>query len=93
MNNKLKKAYESYKRELNYRRLKGSIVRVLDYNGVKLTVGYTMTRQETGELLFTGTSQHCYIDSAGRPIILRKQSPALDALLRREAEKNKEETT
>ena len=32
MNNKLKKAYESYKRELNYRRLKGSIVRVLDYN-------------------------------------------------------------
>lgn len=32
MTNKLKKAYASYKRELNYRRLKGSIVRVLDYN-------------------------------------------------------------
>lgn len=32
MNNKLKKAYESYKRELIYRRLKGSVIRVLDYN-------------------------------------------------------------
>lgn len=32
MNNKLKKAYESYKRELRYRRLKGSVTRVFDYN-------------------------------------------------------------
>ena len=66
-------------------------VRVLAYNGVKLTVGYTMTKEGSGELLFTGSSQHCYTDAAGRPIILRKQSPELDALLRREAEKTKEE--
>lgn len=66
-------------------------VRILAYNGVKLTVGYTMTKEESGQLLFTGTSQHCYTDAAGRPIILRKQNPALDALLRQEAEKNKEQ--
>ena len=68
-------------------------VRVLDYNGVKLTVGYTMTNAETGQLIFTGASQHCYTDAAGRPLILRKQNPALDELLRRKAEKNKEEST
>lgn len=67
-------------------------VRVLAYNGVKLTVGYTMTNEETGQLLFTGTSQHCYTDASGRPLILRKQNPALDRLLHREAEKNKEES-
>ena len=66
-------------------------VRVLAYNGVKLTVGYTMTKEGSGELLFTGSSQHCYTDAAGRPIILRKQSLELDALLRRGAEKTKEE--
>lgn len=82
-----------YKHSSSFNDLIRIRVRVLDYNGVKLTVGYTMTKQDTGELLFTGTSQHCYIDGAGRPVILRKQSPALDALLRREAEKNKEETT
>ena len=68
-------------------------VRILAYNGVKLTVGYTMTNEATGQLVFTGTSQHCYTDAAGRPLILRRQNPALDQLLRREAEKNKEETT
>ena len=82
-----------YKHSSSFNDLIRIRVRVLDYNGVKLTVGYTMTKQETGELLFTGTSRNCYIDGAGRPVILRKQSPALDALLRREAEKNKEETT
>ena len=82
-----------YKHSSSFNDLIRIRVRVRDYNGVKLTVGYTMTKQDTGELLLTGTSQHCYIDGTGRPVILRKQSPALDALLRREAEKNKEETT
>lgn len=67
-------------------------VRILTYNGVRLTVGYTMTNKETGQLLFTGTSQHCYTDADGRPVILRRQSPELDRLLRREAEKNRERT-
>lgn len=60
-------------------------VKILEYNGVKLTVGYSMTNAVTGELLLTGKTQHCYTNPEGRPIILRRQNPALDRLLREQA--------
>lgn len=66
-------------------------VKKLEYNGVKLTVGYSMTNAGTGELLLTGRTQHCYTSPEGRPIILRRQNPALDRLLREQAALYEEE--
>jgi acyl-CoA thioester hydrolase len=56
--------------------------KIVAYNGVKLTVSYTMTNDKTGQLLLTGTTEHCYTSPDGRPIILRHQNPELDKLLR-----------
>ena len=56
------------------------------YTGVKLVIIYKMTNEETGELVFTGRSSHCFIDPKGIPVALRKKFPEFDAILRKEAE-------
>ena len=55
---------------------------VKEFRGVRLIIGYTMKNRTTGELVLTGTSTHCFTDPQGRPIILKKKNPQLDALLR-----------
>ena len=57
-------------------------VEVEAFKGVKLTLSYTMTKVGTGELVATGKTRHCFINAEGKPIILKKSFPALDANLR-----------
>ena len=45
-----------------------------------MTIFYEM-RAAGGELVCTGSSQHCFVDSAGRPARLRRSLPEFDALL------------
>lgn len=61
-------------------------VRVLDFSGVKLVFGYTITNEKSGQVVFTGRTQHCFTNAQGRPIILKRQFPALDELLRKLAQ-------
>lgn len=51
------------------------------YNGVKLEMSYKMTNAETGKLVMTAKSSHCFIDRDGTPIAVRKRVPEFDALL------------
>lgn len=57
------------------------------YTGVKLCMRYTMTNLETGDLVFTATSSHCFIDAVGRPVALKKRFPDFDAVLKKEIDK------
>lgn len=57
-------------------------VKVEAYNGVKLTFSYVMTNMATGETVLTGTSSHCFLGSEGKPIIVKRHYPEMDALLR-----------
>ena len=52
------------------------------YTGVKLAFRYVMTNQKDGAVVFTGKSEHCFIDGNGTPIIVRKRFPRLDAILK-----------
>lgn len=52
------------------------------YTGVKLVMGYTMTNIETGAVVLTAKSSHCFIDADGNPIALKKHFPEFDAILR-----------
>lgn len=56
------------------------------YSGVKLTLSYRMERADTGEVVATATSSHCFLNAQGRPIALRRSAPELDALLRQLAQ-------
>lgn len=58
-------------------------VRVLDFSGVKLIFAYTITEEKSGQVVLTGRTQHCFTNAQGRPIILKKQFPELDELLKK----------
>lgn len=57
-------------------------VRVEEFRGVRLVVGYTMVNTATGETVLTGKTTHCFTNRSGRPLILKKQFPEFDACLR-----------
>lgn len=54
---------------------------------LKFTIWYTMTCN--GDVAFTGTSSHCFIDQNGRPIVLEKQLPEFFAELKKHVKENK----
>lgn len=57
-------------------------VSVAEFRGVKLVIGYRITNTATGDLVLTGRTMHCFTAPDGKPIILKKQFPELDALLK-----------
>ena len=52
--------------------------KLVKYNGIKMEVEYVMTDKETGELRTTGSSSHCFLNRAGKPISLKRMYPELD---------------
>ena len=52
------------------------------YNGIKLTIRYTMTNTVTGETVATGKSMHCFLSKEGKPLSLRKEFPEVDNALK-----------
>lgn len=48
---------------------------VKDFNGVRLTMGYTITDKNTGNLVLEGETNHCFTDTNLRPVRLQKQTP------------------
>lgn len=62
-------------------------VRLKKYNGLRLWMTYEMYCKETGKLTTRGETCHCFLDTEGRPLILRKRFPEFDRILRGEVEK------
>lgn len=48
---------------------------VKDFNGVRLTMGYTVTDKKTGNIVLTGETKHCFTDKNLKPVRLKKQFP------------------
>lgn len=57
-------------------------VRILSYHGVRLTMAYEMKKRETGELVLTGTTEHCFLNEQGLPMRLARDLPGFDAAIR-----------
>lgn len=57
-------------------------VSLLRYTGVKLILQYVMKNTATQAVVCTAESSHCLIDTAGKPISVKKRFPAFDAVLR-----------
>ena len=47
---------------------------VKEFNGVRLTMDYTVTNKKTGDLVLVGETKHCFTDSNLRPVNLKKAS-------------------
>ena len=48
---------------------------VKEFNGVRLTMGYTATEKNSGEIVFTGETKHCFTDTNLKPLRLQKANP------------------
>ena len=51
-----------------------------EYTGIRMTFRYEMTKED-GRIVFEGTSEHCFLNSEGRPLRLKKERPDLNELL------------
>lgn len=56
-------------------------VRVKEYTGVKIIMEYTITNKETGDLILTGETKHCFTDVNLKPISLKKARPDMHEML------------
>lgn len=68
-----------YKKQTTYPQMLEINVTVIGLTPARLSLGYTMTVE--GEVVCTGTSQHCFLDENGRPVSLKKRYPEFYSLL------------
>ena len=47
-----------------------------------MTLAYEMRDTATGELKTTGESRHCFLDTEGRPVSLKRSYPQWDTAFR-----------
>ncbi len=43
-----------------------------EYSGVRMVVGYDVTKEDTGELVMVGETKHCFTNKNLKPIHLKK---------------------
>lgn len=55
--------------------------RITDFNGVKMTLSYTVSDKKTGEVRCLGESRHCFLNQQGKPISLKRSYPDIFAIL------------
>ena len=46
-----------------------------EYSGVRMVVGYDVTKEDTGELVMVGETKHCFTNKNLKPIHLKKVNP------------------
>ena len=57
-------------------------VKAKEYKGVRFVIEYKMTNKNTGDVVLTGISKHCFINKENKPIRLKSEFPEIDAKLR-----------
>ena len=55
---------------------------VESYTGVRISFLYTVRNKADGALRCTGRTEHCFLNSAGRPVALRKACPEYEERIR-----------
>ncbi len=55
----------------------GIQARIIKYNGIRLTLSYTISDKETHEVRCVGESSHCFLNKEGRPISLKRSFPEI----------------
>ena len=74
-----------YKKSTYFPEVISIIVKVTEFKGVKLKLDYIMTNSDD-EVVFTGHSEHCFLDTTGRPIKMSREYPEFNDILVKKAE-------
>ncbi len=54
-----------------------------EYNGIKMTIEYTIMDKETGAVRCVGESRHCFLTKDGKPVSLKRNYLPMDEIFRR----------
>ena len=58
---------------------------IVEYNSYRITFSYVM-KNEKGEVVCIGQSDHCFLSTSGKLLILRTSNPEVDNLLKENVE-------
>lgn len=71
------KAFCQYKSPARYDDLIRVVTSISSLQDVRIHFKYEIFRQETGELLANGETEHAFVNHQGRPVVLKKYNPFL----------------
>ena len=57
-------------------------VKVKEYKGVRMIIEYKMTNKNTGDVVLTGLSKHCFINKENKPVRMKNEYPEIDEKLK-----------
>ena len=57
-------------------------VKLTRYSGVKISLSYVMKNLRTGAVVAEASSVHCFVDTAGRPVAVKRYCPDLDGVMK-----------
>ena len=60
------------------------------YNGIKMTIEYSVTDKESGELRCVGETSHCFLNREGKPVSLKKSYLEMDKMFQKALPQNEE---
>ena len=64
----------------------GETVRIItnlkEYNGIRMTIEYTVLDCETGQVRCVGESRHCFLTRDGKPVSLKRNYIEMDRAFR-----------
>lgn len=72
----------TYKSMVHFGDVVEIVPKVESYNGIKLSISYTVTDKHSGELRTIGRSSHCFLNKEGRPVSLKKEYTKFDEAFR-----------
>lgn len=71
------KAFCHYKSPARYDDTLRIVTNIASLQEVRIAFKYEVFRQETGELLANGETEHAFVNRQGRPVVLKKHNPFL----------------
>lgn len=71
-----------YKKSCTFADVLEITVKVQKYNGMMMHLAYEIRLAESGQVLFTGISEHCFLDQTGKPLRLKQKWQELDEILK-----------
>ncbi len=70
-------AFCQFRAPARYDDLLTVVTRVSSFQEVRITFEYEVIRDQDGEVLAQGHTEHAFVNGQGRPVVLKKQNPFL----------------
>ena len=67
------------------------LVQMKEYNGIRMTLEYTVLDKETGAIRCVGESRHCFLTRDGKPVSLKRNYIEMDRAFREYSEQSQKE--